>query len=379
MDSNGNGTKEKALSTTVQPSVLDLYAPSHDMTEIAKQFMAILPGGNNLTLENARSLAILSRAYNLNPANGEVWYIVKVDKQTHALTPVGPMVGIKGLRKIARKQAPYLLDFEPLTAEEKADIGWKQGDVAKKALVWRMDFAQYGQANHPFIGYGIVKSDEYTKMNRLQCAMKRAEADGLKRAYDLPVATEGDTAIDADFQVIGVEDDDDEREGDATLAQRKANQKAGALMNAQRQQDEADLVEPEPQPALMKPEDFKNLPRPWAPHEVNGYLLALAQWAEEKKAYPNDGLLGAALGIMDKAGDRPPFLREMFNVSSATELTPWQKRALSGWVKPEKDPNTNEWIPQPHFHQEYVQVIEARLVEEGQDPLFGEIETEAAV
>jgi len=127
---------------------------------------------------------------------------------------------------------------------------------------------------------------------------------------------------------------------------------------------------PEPTPAPVY--DFKTLPRPYAPDATIAYLRKQATLAEGKGLYPNEGLFGATIGIMDHDGDRAPFLRAVFGVGSAKDLNHWQKRALTGWCNPQKDKNTNDWIPQPHFHQEYVGVIGARLADEGQEPLFPE-------
>jgi hypothetical protein len=215
-------TEEKAVALR-QESALDVYGSGEDIKTLAKRIKVCLPGGNKLQEHDALALAQLSVAYGLNPFNGEVWLLVGKDGASR-----GTMVGIKGLRKAARKQGGYWPVFNVLNKAEKAELGIPETAVAYRCLVYRTDvlrqvaesikmlhdggmkdaFEIY--AYKPAEGVGYCNPGEATKMKTDQAARKRSEADALKVAFDLPFATEltgGETVgyIDTEWEVLGTE------------------------------------------------------------------------------------------------------------------------------------------------------------------------------
>jgi len=190
-------TDEKALAVH-ESSALDVYGDGKDIKKLAQRIRLCLPNGNRLHDSEALSLAQLSIAYNLNPFNGEVWWI----------PGSGPMVGIKGHRKAARTQALYWTEHILLTQSERAELAIPDDAIAYKCLVYRSDMIRQSAesvklmfdagmkdaaeryAYKPSVGIGYWKVGEKTKMKPDQAARKRAEAEALKVAFDLPFATE---------------------------------------------------------------------------------------------------------------------------------------------------------------------------------------------
>jgi len=187
-----------AMQAMGNTSVLDVYGAGEDIKTLARRIKLCLPGGERLGESEALALAQLSIAYSLNPFNGEVWYI----------PGKGTMVGIKGLRKAARKQAQYWIEHVILTPQERDDLSIPDKAIAYKCLVYRSDLIrQSAEAIHmmyqagmkdaaeryaytPTVGIGYWMQGESTKMKPDQVARKRAEADALKVAFDLPFAGE---------------------------------------------------------------------------------------------------------------------------------------------------------------------------------------------
>lgn len=205
---------EKAL-TVKHDSALDVYGSGADIKTLAERIKMCLPNGGRLGANEALSLAQLAVAYELNPFNGEVWYI----------PGRGTMVGIKGLRKAARKQGNYWPAFDIIGEQEKSQLGIPKEAVAYRCKIYQTDllrkaaeaidlltkagmkdaFEVYAYRPAEGIGYGMPNEDSRMKLD--QRARKRAEADALKVAFDLPFASEvgnGDRVgyVDAEWDVV---------------------------------------------------------------------------------------------------------------------------------------------------------------------------------
>lgn len=214
---------EKALTTTNQASALDVYGSGDDIKTLARRIKLCLPGGDKLQEHDALALAQLSVAYGLNPFNGEVWIIV--DKSGASR---GTMVGIKGLRKAARRQGNYWPVFSVLGREEKKEIGIPDNAIAYRCLIYRTDLLRQsaeaidlmrkaGMVNaheiyayKPAEGIGYATPGEFSKMKDDQRARKRSEAEALKVAFDLPfqneIGTNGDRIGYVDAEEWEVQD-----------------------------------------------------------------------------------------------------------------------------------------------------------------------------
>lgn len=217
-------------SLAVRKSAVTPWASRDDVRELGKRIKELLPGGQRLQSHEALALAQASVAHQLDPFNGELWFI----------PGRGLMAGIKGHRRAAHHQMEhegggnYWVEFiGPMTVDELAEIKAPAGALAYKCRLYdSKNISTYVEAvtklvaggvpwdivhnvmgDRPFIeGIGYYVQGEQTKMTPVQCAQKRAEADALKRRFDLPftmaVGVNGDSdTVDAEFSVGASEQD----------------------------------------------------------------------------------------------------------------------------------------------------------------------------
>jgi len=179
---------------------LEILPDKQQLIDVNKRIEVMLPGGSKLNQNERLALAQIAVAHGLDPFNGEVWYI----------PGRGPMIGIKGLRKKAREQVAgnFWIDFREITdADERKRYGIDAGALAfearlfdsenvrtycdmistmtKSGIPWQDVKVMIGEKPYTS-GIGVLRPTEQTKMERVQCAMKRAEADALKRRFDVP-------------------------------------------------------------------------------------------------------------------------------------------------------------------------------------------------
>lgn len=196
---------------TVANQTLQVWGTRDDVRELTERLQLMLPGGKNLNPNDVRALAQGAVAHGLDPLNGEIWMI----------PGRGLMIGVKGLRKKAREQVQgnFWIEFREITnAEERSRYGIIAGALAFEARLFDSEnIRTYTEAvsmmtkagipwdavkemigSKPYTsGVGVLKPTEQTKMERVQCAMKRAEADAIKRRFDVPFGLQQ-----------GIEDDD---------------------------------------------------------------------------------------------------------------------------------------------------------------------------
>lgn len=216
---------ESRAMVTVEAALM--LGQDEEIKNMANAIKLRLPGGDKLSVPEAFALATVSIGYGLNPFNGECWYI----------PGSGPMVGIKGLRKAARYEVKkqggnYWVDFQLIRESEKKDLQIPQDSIAYKALLYRTDLvslaadaiSKMGKAGLPWemceqylyrpaMGIGYWRQGEKTKMKPDQCARKRAEAEALKVAFDMPFGFQvgnGTPAVGVvDREAVDLEDDGD--------------------------------------------------------------------------------------------------------------------------------------------------------------------------
>lgn len=99
---------------------------------------------------------------------------------------------------------------------------------------------------------------------------------------------------------------------------------------------------PSPQPAAASKPAFMTTERPW-PSTVAAEAIRYTADAKQRKGEgieETDGRFGAVIGIMDSlpfdTDCRREFLKEVFGVESAKELSGAQRMALAVWAKPAK-------------------------------------------
>lgn len=207
-------TQETALVRR-EISGLEVYGNTQEVIEFALALKEQIPGGSKLTNSEALALARISIACDLNPFLGEVWYI----------PGSGPMAGIKGLRKYARRQGNYWVETTPLTQEEREANGIPDNAIAYKAELYQAKlmresaeiYRMMKEAGHPspeqfayrpIVGIGYWLPHERTKMKGDQAARKRAEAEALKVVSDIPIMTTPGRPSDEQGEAAGYIDGD---------------------------------------------------------------------------------------------------------------------------------------------------------------------------
>jgi len=184
-------------------SDLAIYGRREDVLALSQRLQATIPGGRKLTQDEALSLAQLSVAHGLDPFNGEAWII----------PGSGLMVGIKGLRKAARRKAKeedgvYWTEFVPMSPET---YGEPETSVVYECRLrdtvttqaWAKSISTMTSVGIPYkdaiqaigpapvyIGIGIASIKDSSKMPVHQRAKKRAEADAIKQRYDVALFAE---------------------------------------------------------------------------------------------------------------------------------------------------------------------------------------------
>lgn len=205
----------------------DLITVREEVVSLSERIRALLPGGNRLTPQEAQSLAQVALLHGLDPFNGEVWYLK--DKSGNSL---GVTAGIKGHRRAAHRQIDkqggnYWCEFDQLSPDEKKALAMPENAIAfrcrlfdsvsirlytetierlcKAGVPWESVKELVGERPYN-VGYGFYTPGELTKMKPAACGMKRAEADALKRRFDLPFGSAVGAPQDADEHVFQVTD-----------------------------------------------------------------------------------------------------------------------------------------------------------------------------
>jgi len=185
-----------------EPSrALAQYGSRDDVREMVARLKSMLPGGDKLTDGQVKALAQGALAHALDPLTGEIWMI----------PGRGLMIGVKGLRRLGRKQVvgnfwPEFIEIRDADTRKRLRI--PEGALAfecrlfdtenlntyvstcerllKAGIPWEAVEKMVGAK--PYTpGIGVLKAGEQTKMEPVQCAMKRAESDALKRRFDVPL------------------------------------------------------------------------------------------------------------------------------------------------------------------------------------------------
>ena len=181
---------------------LQLFGDRGEVNELAMRLLKAMPGSKKLTPEQAGTLAQISVAHGLDPFNGEAWFI----------PGSGVMVGIKGLRKAARRQLEqeggkeakfwtvfervadpkiYLaqdddLVFECYLRDSESLKAYSESIKRFKDLDFELEAAIKAAGPYPVtIGIGIYVRGEATKMQPNEVARKRAEANAIKQRFDV--------------------------------------------------------------------------------------------------------------------------------------------------------------------------------------------------
>lgn len=174
------------------------------LEDMRKRITALLPPVAKADKGTQLAVAYVTMAYGLDPFVGDLWAIPR--KEKGKTVGWGLMFGIRGLRKAAFRSGQYDgCSFRWLTEGEAdllgVDLG--RGDKAIACEVRRLDCSE------PFVGFGVVRPDDTSRMNHGKLAKLRAERAALRMAF--PVEVPGLVATVAGTVVA-------EGEGDEGLA-----------------------------------------------------------------------------------------------------------------------------------------------------------------
>jgi hypothetical protein len=203
---------------------LELFGGKREVTEMTGRLTGAMQGSKKLTPEQAKSLAMISVAHGLDPFNGEAWFI----------PGSGVMVGIKGLRKMARKQIEIeggkeahfwtefirIMDPKEYSANDEDLVvechlrdtetlkAWGVSVKYFQGIGLSLEEATKAAGNSPItIGVGVVEPSDPSKMQRYELVRKRAEASALKQRFDVDFLANMEVEIDPDIdlEIIDVE------------------------------------------------------------------------------------------------------------------------------------------------------------------------------
>jgi len=190
------GPEAKVVAQAAEPAAMVIYADRTEIRELADRIITMLPSAKELGQQGALALAQVAISMGLNPFIGEIWAWRNKDGT------VTLMCGIKGLRRAAHEQARkddgyYTVEFGMPTEDMLDGANVKPGDIARVCLLelWtettRETFKTTGKLT-VYTGLGIYRAGDKTRMEPVQVARKRAEADALKQAFDMPMVLAGE-------------------------------------------------------------------------------------------------------------------------------------------------------------------------------------------
>lgn len=212
-----------------------MFRSRPDVAELAERLKMMVVGGEvRYNAVQALTLAQAALAHGLSPFNGEIYLMI--DKKTGQ--SLGLVIGVKGLRKHARRQARrmntmYDIKFEVIVdpddlATQAPTAYYSEDSVVVKATLtiashidkWLEQLAKIHQMTGmtardaieligpkpEIVAYGVYDAREEnhqykgkTKMSPITYAKKRGEAAVLKEGFDLPFGLEYDPAADDVF------------------------------------------------------------------------------------------------------------------------------------------------------------------------------------
>lgn len=418
---------------------LSIYGQRDEVRELSNRIVKMLPGMRSLGDAGALALAQVAVAMELNPFIGEIWAIPQ--RSQGRVTSFSIMAGIKGLRRAAREQAkreggvyPYYRPrWRLLTEDERELVDLKPGD---KALVCQLEimlppdhpyYKTSGHARYIVEGIGVFRSGERTKMEPIQVVRKRAEADALKIAFDLPfgdVNAEGDyEVIDADYEEVG-RDDSGSAIGPSIqidVPDEAWHQVVGNLMRAgfksplhvvkaieeldihEVTDDNLDHVlarlrdylgvdehepvrEPESEPARPTNGGAPkvNGKRPLEPESIKARMDEKIEGDDGTRASEAQIGLAAAKGRECFAGEPDGDLKYhtvlnfLFGVTSSKSLTKRQAGAMLDWMLTKRDEETGDYPLHQHAPEEAKRIVRHVMETAGQIDMFNEAKTEQA-
>lgn len=322
--------------------------------ELGDRLRRFLPGGRRMGERDALELAQIALAQDLNPFAREIWFI----------PGIGAVTGIEGYRKAARRQSSYSAKARLMTGQERQEHGLDDKDIGVICEIYRHDLTQQAvEINNlaerevipvrPVEGVGIWRPGDNIPKTKtpLWVAQKRAEVDGLRKAFDLPLGLAEGQDPD-DWRPVEISEPFDEVTGEL-LGPEELEQRPAA--------------EPETVRRWLR------IRAKWSKGEADDWSDARRQ-ADDKAEPPHDrevqrlaALMGKALkaenghaGEVDR--QRYAVLAYLFNRDSTKLLTAAEVRAAISWLGIQE----GSWEADAVATEECGRILQAALEEAGQ-------------
>ncbi len=366
--------------------------------EVADRLTKMMPGMVRLSQAEALTVAQIAVAHGLDPFNGEVWGLKGENDKWY-----GVMVGIKGLRKCARRQASqeggtYWIEFCRVGPEKYAapanaiiyechlrDTVTMQA-YGKSLYALTQAGIPYAEAVHMlgeapvFVGVGIATPEERSKMPIHARAKKRAEADAIRRRYDVQllgvdyVEASDNIPNDAVMPMDNTDSSDIINVIDGDFVKTRTEAQIMAELGFDEPPQSPPPEPPEPEPSL--PPEPPEQARPYPPETVRQKLLAYIDTAQRKGWKPDEKVrnmiavnLEACFGTPDAVDCRHTVLRWLLGKASTAELTDAEVVAVSRWLDAKPD-SGGQWLPNAYSVQEAQEIYTRALEDEGQQRLM---------
>lgn len=196
----------------------EIVDPTHlggkgEIRGVQERLLKMIPGAADLPREVVLAAAQISVVYRLDPIMGEL-VIARMGSKKAANNSwqevYVPIITLKGLRNLARRQSNYTVATRYMSAEEVETYRgnlYHDNDIGAEVTLWRLDLAseckRLGIEYHPSIGIGFWRQNAKGKRDnngnvthytpdelpetwtRHHVAEKRAESNALKKAFDL--------------------------------------------------------------------------------------------------------------------------------------------------------------------------------------------------
>jgi hypothetical protein len=332
---------------------IQIYGGGKALSNMAWRVKNCVPNGNRLQDHEALSLAQISLATGLNPFTGELWYI----------PGKGPMAGIRGLRRRAKEQSTYTIDPRAMRDEERREHDLKDGDIGRICALFRHDvLARAVEINKaaekdvvpikPVIGIGIWRRGDQVPSGKspVWVADKRAEADALRKAFDLTELPYSDEINGAELVA-----DAEDAEWNVSAADEDETILREVAMNGETVQEELAIKWPT---------------RPWDAETLGRAMVAKVAAYRGKSTSPSDDQLNycrSSLGKLKLSDpDRHTLTLYLFDKESTSELTAAECSALIDWIGAKAE---TDWEPSQDAKVEVRTVIKQYQLEAGQQEM----------
>lgn len=362
------------------------YGERSEIRELVDRMRAGLPNALAVPDSGIRALATAAYAHDLDPWNGEIWVIYNENKGETSL-----MAGVKGLRKAAKRQLEerhhYYLDFTPILPEEYPQYGLdtpdqygrlvelaeichlRRGDACEQySKTLRQIFDMCGSFETAremlgpmpvYVGIGVVRKGEKSKMERCQLVKKRAESDALKRAFDLPFSDR--VSGNGDNVTVG-NAEDDAIEGEFQVMD-EAPRSSG---NGHQEPNRVEIPE-----------------RPMEPKQLRGYFIVRSGERQpvhmtgpitDKQSKVLGGLVkGLFKGSATQDKDAAAYLEYVSGIKEVSGLGKYPASILIDLIKADGD---DEWSPSSEAKEEAQRILREVYKDQGQLDMFEQPEPE---